>query len=127
MKKINPLTIFGVIFILAVGGMIYAQKKTSPSSDAYTGLAQCIADSGAKFYGAFWCPHCQDQHKMFGTADEYLPYVECSTPDGQGQTAACKEAGVTSYPTWILGDGTVLNGVQTPPQLAEATNCPLPE
>lgn len=123
----NPLAIFGIVFVLAIGGMIFAQTKTGPASDVYNGLAQCIADSGAKFYGAFWCPHCQDQHKMFGKADEFLPYVECSTPDGQGQTQACEEAGITSYPTWVLGDGTELSGVQTPTQLAEATDCPLPE
>jgi hypothetical protein len=22
-------------------------------------FAKCIKDSGAMFYGAFWCPHCQ--------------------------------------------------------------------
>lgn len=125
--KLNPLLIFGIIFVLAVGGMIYAQTKTTPPIEGYEELAQCIADSGATFYGAFWCPHCQDQHKMFGTADEYLPYVECSTPDGQGQTQVCADAGITSYPTWVLGDGKVINGVQTPEQLAEATNCPIPQ
>lgn len=127
MPKSNPAVIFIVLFVLAVGGMVYAQSRTAPADDTYTELAQCIADSGAVFYGAFWCPHCQDQHKMFGDADPFLPYVECSTPDGRGQLQECTDAGITSYPTWILGDGTVLGGVQTPQQLAEVTNCSLPE
>lgn len=127
MPKINPLLIFTIVFVLALGGVMYAQMRSAPDAEAYAELAQCIADSGTKYYGAFWCPHCQDQSKMFGEAKEYLPYIECSTPDGKGQTAECVEAGITSYPTWILGDGTVRNGVLTPAQLAEATNCQLPE
>ena len=126
MPKLNPLAIFGIIFVLAFAGMIYAQTKDAPDTEEYIALAECIADSGATFYGAFWCPHCQDQHKMFGAADEHLPYVECSTPDGQSQTQACMDAGIDSYPTWILGDGTIMNGVQTPEDLAEATSCELP-
>jgi hypothetical protein len=32
-----------------------------------------------------------------------LPYIECS-PNGQGQPQAtvCKEANITTYPTWVI-------------------------
>jgi thiol-disulfide isomerase/thioredoxin len=29
-------------------------------------FAECLKSKGAVFYGAFWCPHCQDQKKLFG-------------------------------------------------------------
>lgn len=123
MKKPNGLIIFIIIFVLAVAGMIYLQKNQESAPGEYDALAQCIADSGAKFYGAFWCPHCQDQHKLFGNSDRLLPYVECSTPDGQSQTQVCEDAGITSYPTWVLADGTELGGVQQIETLADATGC----
>ena len=64
-------------------------------------FAQCLADAGAVFYGAFWCPHCQDQKKLFNESDK-LPYVECSLPNGEGQTPVCIEEGIKGYPTWVV-------------------------
>lgn len=119
------LIFFGVILI---GGLVLTQiaKQQPTEPGKYDTLAQCINDSGAKFYGAFWCPHCNDQKRLFGNSQRLLPYVECSTPDSQGQTAVCSEAGIESYPTWELGDGSRLPGVQTPADLAAATGCQLP-
>lgn len=86
-------------------------------------FAQCITDSGAKFYGAYWCPHCQAQKNAFGKSAKLLPYIECSTPDGKGQLDVCKQAGVTGYPTWIFADGTQASGEVPLKNLAEKTNC----
>jgi thiol-disulfide isomerase/thioredoxin len=96
----------------------------------YDQLAQCITDSGAKFYGAFWCPHCQAQKAMFGKSAKKLPYVECSTKDGKGQTQICIDQDIKSYPTWVLADGTRLPvenqaGVSFA-TLAAKTNCTVP-
>lgn len=90
----------------------------------YDDLAQCIADSGARFYGAFWCPHCSEQKEMFGTSARHLPYIECSTSDGKSQLPVCSSAGIDSYPTWVFSDGT-RGSVMTLQQLAQKTNCPL--
>lgn len=67
-------------------------------------LAVHLAETGAKMYGAEWCPHCQDQKALFGGAAKRLPYIECS-PGGQGsgQTPACRNAGINTYPTWEIG------------------------
>lgn len=86
-------------------------------------FAQCITDSGAKFYGAYWCPHCQAQKNAFGKSAKLLPYIECSTPDGKGQLDVCKQAGVTGYPTWIFADATQASGEVPLKNLAEKTNC----
>ena len=90
-------------------------------------FASCIRDSGAKFYGAYWCTHCQDQKKMFGTAKNILPYVECSSSDGKSQTQICKDNNIQGYPTWIFNDGSTLNGTISLDELASKTNCPLPK
>ncbi|GIW69064.1 MAG: hypothetical protein KatS3mg100_558 [Candidatus Parcubacteria bacterium] len=90
-------------------------------------FAQCLADRGATFYGAFWCPHCGEQKAMFGRAQRLLPYVECSPPTRQGQYPVCEEAGVRVYPTWIFADGTRAEGVLPLNTLSERTGCPLSE
>jgi len=128
----NNIKIFiGVIVVLFLG--VIATVALRPSTDSaskepgkYDAFATCLADKGAVFYGAFWCPHCQSQKKMFGSSVKLLPYVECSTPDGQGQLQACIEAGINSYPTWEFADGSRLMGEIPLEQLAEKTSCELP-
>jgi glutaredoxin len=67
-------------------------------------LAVHLSQTGAKMYGADWCPHCQDQKALFGGAARRLPYIECSMgAQRAGQTAACRNAGITNYPTWEIG------------------------
>lgn len=110
-----------IIALVAVFGGLIAWYKMTPGP--YDALAQCISNSGAKYYGAFWCPHCQEQKRVFSKSAKYLPYVECSTPDQKGQLAVCNDAGITTYPTWIYADGTVEKGVKSPEYLAEKTQC----
>jgi thiol-disulfide isomerase/thioredoxin len=96
-------------------------------------FAQCLGEKGAKFYGAFWCPHCQSQKALFGNSKDLLPYTECSTPDGNGQTQVCKDKGITSYPTWGFPMSSTtststeefLTGEQTLQKLADKTGCSL--
>jgi len=92
----------------------------------YDVLTQCINDSGAKFYGAYWCPHCKDQKAEFGDSVDLLPYIECD-PNGKNSEAdTCKKEGVKSYPTWKFPDGTIKTGVLTLDELSTLTSCPLP-
>lgn len=74
-----------------------------PEDPYLRGLAERLKESGAAFYGASWCPHCQEQKEMFGPAAQRLPYVECS-PDGPNAPSApaCVAQGVRDYPTWIF-------------------------
>lgn len=124
------LGVVGVLVIGAIGIFLIAPTPTpggsSIPSGTYTELAQCIKDSGATFFGAWWCPHCRDQKAMFGDAVELLPYVECSTPDGNSQLQVCKDAGVSSYPTWEFPGGERLTGTIPLATLAEKTGCTLP-
>lgn len=125
--KGKGITIFWVVLaVLIIGGFGWTMyAKTLPGK--YDGLAQCLKDKGAVFYGAFWCPHCQEQKKMFGNSAKLLPYVECSTPDGKNQTQICIDKGVQSYPTWEFSDGSKLTGEQQPQILAEKAGCELPQ
>lgn len=125
MKKKNWIwLLFGVIVI---GGLISLLVVQARKPGQYDGLAQCIADSGTKFYGAFWCPHCQATKAMFGKSAKLLPYIECSKPSGNGQLPVCDAAGIKGYPTWRFPDGSELTGEQTLQTLATKTNCSLPQ
>lgn len=114
--------LIGALVVAGFGGSIYMKYK--PNN--LVGFTQCLADSGAKFYGAFWCPHCQAQKKMFGSSEKYLPYIECSTADGQQQLQICKDAGITGYPTWEFADGSRMSGEVALSVLSEKTGCVLP-
>jgi hypothetical protein len=108
--------------VLIFGGLNYYHNQPGELD----GFAQCLEEKGAIFYGAFWCPHCQNQKAMFGRSARLLPYVECSTADGKGQLPVCTQRGVESYPTWVFADGTRESGEVSLPRLAEKTSCALP-
>lgn len=125
------ITYWYVIILVVVVVFVGFQAKSSSTSNTeaastkYDEFAQCISDAGASFYGAFWCPHCQEQKALFEQSPK-IPYIECSTPNGEGRTEICTTENITGYPTWKFADGTESSGVQTLATLAEKTSCTLP-
>ncbi|OGI58335.1 hypothetical protein A3C60_00190 [Candidatus Nomurabacteria bacterium RIFCSPHIGHO2_02_FULL_37_45] len=117
------LLILGVISTILVRSG--SEESTGPGK--YDEFVTCLKDKGATFYGAFWCPHCQAQKKIFGSSAKFLPYVECSTADGGAQTKICIDKKITGYPTWEFADGTRLDGEISLAQLVEKTACELPK
>jgi hypothetical protein len=126
-SNVKIFVIVLIVLILGVVGLAVMNKSgVGAGSTKYDAFAQCLKDKGATFYGAFWCPHCAAQKKLFGASVKYLPYQECSTPDGSAQTAECTSKNITGYPTWEFADGTRLNGEIPLATLAEKTGCTLP-
>ncbi|MBI2610988.1 hypothetical protein HYW60_03585 [Candidatus Kaiserbacteria bacterium] len=125
MRK-GALIFWGIILLLVVAAIgVSLFSKTGPGN--LDSFAQCLKDKGAVFYGAFWCPHCQNTKNMFGASAKLLPYVECSTPDGKSQLQACVDKKIENYPTWEFADGSRLTGERTLQELADKTGCTLPE
>jgi hypothetical protein len=121
MKK-GVLVFWGIIIaviVLAMGSSFFVSARPGQHDK----LAQCIKERGVIFYGAFWCPHCQRTKALFGISAKYLPYVECSTPDGKGQLQVCIDKKIQSYPTWIRPDGAVLGGEHTIQEWAAFSGC----
>ncbi len=113
---------------LAVGFVVsaYAVAERQGATSAYAeGLARHLAASGAKFYGASWCPHCAAQKRMFGEAARYLPYVECDARSPEGKPEECRRAGVQAFPTWVIG-GRKYEGVLALEDLARLSGYPPP-
>ena len=126
----NNVKIFlGVIGLLILGvitTVLLRGESAPPGPGKYDEFATCLGDKGAVFYGAFWCPHCQNTKKLFGSSAKLLPYVECSTADGTGQLQICKDKDISGYPTWKFADGSRLNGELALQQLSDKTACILP-
>ncbi|PZD75169.1 Vitamin K epoxide reductase [Acaryochloris thomasi RCC1774] len=110
------------------GEVFFSVEKES--SEAEIELAKHLKSVGANMYGAYWCPHCYDQKKLFGVAAlSEMPYVECS-PDGKdSQPQVCqdlftkieKETGEKAgFPTWDV-NGKYLFGSQSLEELAQAS------
>ena len=100
-------------------------SKEAVSVVATEQLAKCLADKGAIMYGAYWCPHCADQKKLFGDSFKLIHYQECDAKGPNGNPAACKDAEVKAYPTWAIPGSANLEGTQQLVNLAKASNCPL--
>ncbi|OGZ62882.1 MAG: hypothetical protein A3C58_00465 [Candidatus Staskawiczbacteria bacterium RIFCSPHIGHO2_02_FULL_34_10] len=114
-----------IFIILAIGAGVYFLIKQNNQPGRLDDFAKCIKDKGAKFYGAFWCSHCQNQKSLFGKSEKYLPYIECSTPDSRGQLEVCKQANIQGYPTWEFPDGSRQEGEISLKELSDKLGCPL--
>lgn len=118
--KINTSWVITIVAVAAIiGGVLWYSNKPGQ----YDTFASCIKDSGAKFFGAFWCPHCQEQKALFGKSAKLLPYIECSTPSGDSQTQICKDNDIASYPTWEFPGSGRVTGVLSFAELASSTSC----
>jgi hypothetical protein len=120
MKNLHLYLILG-IGILVVGYLLFS--ACGPNQKKMDELATCLGSKGVKMYGAFWCPHCNEQKKMFGSSFSKIQYIECSTPDGKGQLQVCKDAGIDGYPTWEFPNGIRASGELKPQDLAEKAGC----
>ena len=121
------LGVIGLLVLGVIGTVVLRSDSTPVGPGKYDTFATCLREKGAVFYGAFWCPHCQAQKKLFGSSQKLLPYVECSTVNGAGQLQICKDKNITGYPTWDFADQSRLSGEISLSQLAEKTSCKLPE
>lgn len=82
------------------------------------GLAKALNEKGMVLYGAYWCPHCQNQKKLFGDSVKYLDYVECDPSGTNANPDECKANNIEGYPTWVY-QGKQYSGEQSLEKLAE--------
>ncbi|MEY2832450.1 MAG: hypothetical protein RLZZ574_1708 [Cyanobacteriota bacterium] len=95
----------------------YAISTTSGASEL--GLAGHLKQIGAKMYGAFTCPHCQNQKQLFGKeAAAQLNYIECHPEGENSQTDRCMKANIQGFPTWEI-KGKQYQGEKTLAELAD--------
>ncbi|MBS3115992.1 hypothetical protein J4421_00170 [Candidatus Woesearchaeota archaeon] len=132
-RIILTLLILGLFFIIGCSSSSYPKDVTDK-------LANCLAEKEVKEYGAFWCPNCAKQEKMFGKSNFILKekevYIECDPrcdvakeelPAAcrgiKAKTSLCLEKKVEKYPTWEFKDGTRIVGVQPLETIAQKAGC----
>jgi len=113
MKLTKSLTLIALLL-----SALFLTACSKPDSAALNSFASCLTEKGAKMYGAYWCGHCQNQKKIFGSSFANVDYIECTE-----ETQRCDDERITGYPTWKFLDGSSLNGVQTLASLAQKTGC----
>ena len=117
MKTFKFLLVLLTFTFLPLSLYVIRQPKSSANLDSF---AKCLAEKKITMYGAYWCPHCQSQKKLFGDSFQYVPYVECPN-----SPKVCLDKGATGYPTWITSDGTKLVGEQSLEKLSQISGCSL--
>ncbi|MGB6675185.1 MAG: hypothetical protein WBE44_00705 [Terriglobales bacterium] len=112
-----------VIIIAFAAAYYFLWYKHTSRLDAF---AKCLTAKQAKMYGAFWCPHCEEQKEKFGSSFQYAPYIECGIKGSKGIEPVCTQAGIKRFPTWIFADGTRVEGEHELDFLGQETGCSLP-
>jgi hypothetical protein len=107
---------FFIISLFALSIFLGACSKNDEPGK-FDAFATCLTEKGVIMYGTEWCPHCQNQKKLFGSSFDYINYIDCDR-----NQQACAEAGITGYPTWFVG-GEYYPGEQSFYDLATRSGC----
>ena len=116
-------------FILILSVMLLAGCKISPKnladknpdSTMSASFAECLTNKGMRMFGTQWCSFCKKQKALFGESFGKIAYIDCDQ-----KKAACEQAQITGYPTWILQDKKY-PGIKTLENLAKISGCILPD
>lgn len=124
-----PTAKAGDYAIASASGQVFFTVKDT-SGDAEIQLAQHLKKVNAKMYGAYWCPHCYEQKKIFGAkAAQEFPYIECAADGKNSQANLCQEIAPKieketgrgfGFPTWEI-NGKYYAGQQSLEELANAS------
>lgn len=117
-----------LLIIITVLLIFLVACSSSPYTKGYSDkVANCLADKGVKEYGAFWCPNCAKQKKMFGDSYEIISssgvYVECDPRGDNSQADLCLKKDVQKYPDWEFSDGSRIVGVTKLEELYKKAGC----
>src|SRR5438105_15153174 len=89
---VNPKIVIALAIIAVLAAVFYVRYHRH--AHKYDAFAKGLAEKQLKRYGAYWCPHDQEQKEKFAEAFTCVPYVECGIPGipRGAQTADCKDA-----------------------------------
>jgi glutaredoxin len=94
-------------------------KVDTVSGASEIALAEFLLTKDVKFYGAYWCSHCQRQKSLFGAvAAAKIPYVECAADGDNSQRELCRTKQIRMFPTWII-NGKAYQGTKNLKEIAE--------
>jgi hypothetical protein len=109
-----------IVVVVGVGAMAYQLVPVTEKPEL-NAFAQCVTDKGWTMYGAYWCSHCKAEKANYGSAFQYIKYVECTN-----ETDLCTEKQIEGYPTWLGPDDQRESGELGLKRMAELSGCELP-
>lgn len=112
-KKTNYITI-GIVIAVIILAYFLINKPKPETPEA---VAKCIGEKSI-FYSQEGCIHCINQKKLFGENVKFLNIYDCTS-----NWTYCEEKGITGTPTWILFNGTIIEGKREINYLANAMEC----
>lgn len=120
---VGMVTLIGILGIYSNGNALTIPQTnftiSSHSGVAEIELARHLTAIGAKKYGAFWCPHCQEEKQLFGKeAFPEINYIECDSRGKNAQPELCQAANIKGYPTWEI-NGNFYSGLKSLEKLAD--------
>jgi len=121
--RLRYIMIAIVIVVAFAAAYYFGWHRRTSRLDAF---AKCLTAKQAKMYGAFWCPHCEEQKEKFGSSFQYAPYIECGIKGSKAIEPVCTQAGIKRFPTWVFADGSRVEGENELEFLGEQTGCSLP-
>ena len=122
--KSHPVSWFVGAIAIAVAASSCAQLKqvsTPPANASTTALAEHLTQTGAKMYGTYWCPYCNKQEEMFGSAIQKVQVIECDPKGDDAKPQECAKANVSSFPTWEI-KGKLYRGMRSLEELAQLSD-----
>lgn len=102
---------------------LVAEGENAPDLVAF---AKALTQAGVRFFGADWCPFCNEQKKLFEDGYVYLPFIEVTNADRTLNSTGTSE-NITTYPTWEFSNGQRVTGVQTLAQLSSLSGVAIPQ
>jgi glutaredoxin len=125
-NKFHIALIVIVVLIVMVGIPIYmANKENDDLDNNLQSLTSCMLSKDVKMYGAWWCPHCNNQKTAFGKYWDVIKdkvYIECAKDD-RSQTQECADAKILGYPTWRFNGQDIGGGEIDFGTLAQKIGC----
>jgi len=117
-KLVIVAIVFASIVIYGANSIQSSQDFIGDSNSYQIALAKHLGGIGARMYGSYKCPHCLDQKKDFGSAFNFIEYVECNNRGANANPSLCFAKGINVYPTWEI-KGNYYQGQYKLSKLAE--------
>lgn len=111
---------FGIAVLLIAGLYIFTNWFSLitgyfTGEDERSGVAHCLADDGAEFYGTLYCVDCEKQMEVFGPAFSIIPQVDCGRNNEN-----CPN--IREVPAWYI-NRQIHYGFKTLEELKEISGC----
>ncbi|MFH1916828.1 MAG: hypothetical protein ABIJ21_06220 [Nanoarchaeota archaeon] len=113
LKIILPL--IGVLVVAFIISLLITRANTDEEK---INTAKCLTAQGFAMAGTSWCPHCEEQKEIFGSAFQYIDYYDCDL-----EAQWCEEKHVEGYPSWVSPTGAASAGVKNLATLKKMSGC----